>query len=380
MTVKKPLCYAPFINVRASSFGHAPCCVYTEPQQSKSLDEYWTSDHIKNIREQLLDGKYPSGCSLCVYNIQNQSYVQIEQFDRFYKNNPVEINVQTGNERNAPTAIEYKVSNKCNLKCRMCRPSDSNLIYEEAKKHNLEHFYNDETYPEIDTSDVVDYIVNKDIPLVYVLGGETVLDPRSIVALKKLKANNPNINLQTTTNATYYNKKFFDELKGFTNLTLVLSIDGVGKAYEYVRTNAKWEMVETVVYKILHNVDAKLIRINMVITPYNAFALKDTLLWLDKIEDVAARLGKNFSVYFSDSDDYKTRLNVLKDKHLVQIMDSLFSKDIKKLQRINDVLNILEKVQHNQNNFKTFVEFNNTLDAIRKTRLTDLDVRFEEYI
>lgn len=380
MTDKKPLCYAPFINVRASSFGHAPCCVYTEPQQSKSLEEYWTSDHIKNIREQLLEGKFPSGCSLCVYNIENKSYVQTEQFDRFYKNNPVELNVDTGNERNAPTAIEYKVSNKCNLKCRMCRPSDSNLIYDEAKKHNLEHFYNDETYPEIDTSDVVDYIVDKDIPLVYVLGGETVLDPRSITALKKLKAHNPNVNLQTTTNATYYNKKFFDELKGFTNLTLVLSIDGVGKAYEYVRTNAKWDMVESVVYKILQNVDAKLIRINMVITPYNAFALKDTLEWLDKVDAIAKRLGKNFSAYFSDSDDYKTRLSVLQDKHIEQILDSLYCKDVQKTQRFNDVVSILEKVQHDPDNLETFKQFNNALDNIRKTKLTDLDIRFEEYI
>lgn len=380
MTDKKPLCYAPFINVRASSFGHAPCCVYAEPQQSESLEQYWNSDHIKKIREQLLDGQYPSGCSLCVYNIERNSYVQVEQFDRFYKNNPVKIDIEKGNERGAPTAIEYKVSNKCNLKCRMCRPSDSNLIYDEAKKHNLEHFYNDKEYPEISTDDVVDYIIEKDVPLVYVLGGETVLEPKSVDALKRLKAHNPDVNLQTTTNATYYNKKFFEELKGFTNLTLVLSIDGVGKAYEYVRTNAKWEMTESVTNKILETVDAKLIRINMVITPYNVFALKDTLVWLDKLEDKAKFLNKNFSAYFSDSDDYKTRLNVLYDHHVEEVLDSLYTKDIRKSHRLESVLNILDQIKHDPDNLKEFKLFNNALDDIRKTKLTDLDIRFKDYI
>lgn len=371
MTDKKPLCYAPFIHMRASSFGYSPCCVYTEAQSAESPDAYWKSEHLKTIRKQLLDGQFPSGCSLCKYNKDHGTYVQTTQFDTMYFYNHVEINVEKGNTTGLPVAVEYKPSNRCNLACRMCRPSDSDMIEKEAKKYNLINRYNDNKYPKIDPTPVEDYIIANKIKKVAVLGGETALDTKAIAFLEKL---DKSVRIQSTTNATTLNKKY---AAMFKDINLVLSVDGVGKTYEYIRTNAKWHITEQNIYTIFNTYTPKTVCINFVMTPYNVFNLEESLLWFDRLENTTR---KPFNVYFSDSDDYVTKLNVVLDKHIDSVVDQLYASSIKKTERLFEVLRILQGQQHDEQAHKKFVEYNNKIDSIRKTNLLDLDERFASYV
>ena len=45
-----------------------------------------------------------------------------------------------------------------------------------------------------------------------------------------------------------------------------------------------------------------------------------------------------------------------------------------------ELIDILENVTFDYEIHKTFVKYNNTLDRIRKTKLIDLDPRFEKYV
>lgn len=357
--------------MRASSFGYSPCCVYTEPQTSDSPDAYWKSEHLKTIRKQLLDGKFPSGCSLCKYHKSQNSYVQSTQFDIMHFYNPVDVNVDVGNITGLPVAVEYKPTNRCNLMCRMCRPSDSDMIEKEAKKHQLSNFYNDYQYPKIEAGIVEEYIIKNNIKNVYVLGGETALDSKAITFLEKL---DKNIFIQSTTNATTLNKKYTSLFK---DIHLVISIDGVNSTYEYIRTNAIWNNTEKNILHILNVDKPKSVRFNFVMTPYNIFNLVDSLLWFDSLQN---KSSMKFRVYFSDSDDYKTKLGALLEDDVDSVLDQLYTSNILKTERLFDVINILQNHQHDPKAYEMFVQYNNKIDSIRKTTLLSLDQRFANYV
>jgi hypothetical protein len=46
---------------------------------------------------------------------------------------------------------------------------------------------------------------------------------------------------------------------------------------------------------------------------------------------------------------------------------------------VTDILSLLDTVTFNKDSFDKFVEYNNNLDSIRKTQLTNLDKRFIAY-
>lgn len=319
----------------------------------------------------MLDGKFPNGCSLCKYHKATNQYMQTKQFETIHFYNPVDVNIETGNETNAPIAVEYKPSNRCNLMCRMCRPSDSDMIEKEANTHSLLDRYNDHKYPTIEMQGVEEYIITNKIKKVSVLGGETALDQKAIAFLEKL---DKDVFIQSTTNATVINKRYSSLFK---DLNLVISVDGINKTYEYIRTNAKWHITEKNILYILNEERPKSVWFSVVLMPYNIFNIRDMLLWFDWLEQNSST---KFDVYFCDSDDYKTKLNVLLNEDVDSVLDQLYTSNISLTKRLQDVLDILQHHKHSATAHAEFKDYNNKLDKIRHTNLLSLDQRFANYV
>ena len=81
--------------------------------------------------------------------------------------------------------------------------------------------------------------------IIHVTGGEPTLNPEFFDLLKYCidKDVAKDIKLEVTTNATKIHPKFFDMARQFKNLFVVISMDGVGKTYEYVRYPANYDTV-----------------------------------------------------------------------------------------------------------------------------------------
>ena len=81
--------------------------------------------------------------------------------------------------------------------------------------------------------------------IIHVTGGEPTLNPEFFDLLKYCidKEVAKDIKLEVTTNATKIHPKFFDMARQFKNLFVVISMDGVGKTYEYVRYPANYDTV-----------------------------------------------------------------------------------------------------------------------------------------
>ena len=106
-----------------------PCCNWEGPsitygKDAKPEDLINHSDMIK-YREMSLVGKWPDGCIRCKTRQEQglKSYRDTEN-KRANVTSPRQLREATPEIR----TIDYRASNLCNLKCRMCNPAESSQL------------------------------------------------------------------------------------------------------------------------------------------------------------------------------------------------------------------------------------------------------------
>ena len=379
---KTPLCYAPFIGMYASSYNsYAPCCV-SKKFKATSPKQYWAGDQLKQVRTDLLNNKWPSSCSYCKNKLDNNLKNDIDIWDKDFNSFPVNINIETGNQTNGPLYIDYRPSNVCNLKCRMCVPQASNQIEKEVYNNpellewfsvpdnKVDNFYN-----------FLHYVKNLQLRKIKILGGEPTIDSKTIKFLQSISDILPTPILRFTTNATNLNQKFKQILAAFDDIQVSFSVDGTDKTYEYIRTNANWLKTKKNIEKFFKDNIASQYGFNIVLTPYNIFNLVDLLDWFY----VLYKKGYKFHLYFDDSDISHNGISAILPNHKEQVVEDIFlwklsHQEIDRIDGFNQLEKLLETTPFNQANHNMFKKYNNVLDNIRKTSLLELDSRFESYI
>jgi len=361
--MNKPLCYAPFLNLYATGHNRvAPCCVATKSNVPPKT--YWDSEELQAIRTQLLSNEFPSICSYCKAQCGKGLPAEKDIWDKEFAKNPVDINIATGNDTHNPLYLDYRPSHVCNLKCRMCTPYSSTLLEKEAKDNPELLEWMPLPNSHIDSFDeFTDYIDGMTFKKVKLLGGEPSIEEKAIYFLEKLDKKIP---LQITTNGTNLNKKFQSILASFNDLSINFSVDGTGKTYEYIRTNANWNKTSKYIQTAIKNNIAKEFCFNIVLTPYNIFDIINLLKWTQQF--------KNVRLFIVESDIALTSLSAVHPEDIDELLMLLYKNPNYEL------IDILENVTFDDEIHKNFVRYNNTLDRIRKTKLTDLDPRFEKYI
>ena len=114
----------PFVGFQATHRGHRICCA-SKNVTSDSINDFWHSDYIKNVRSKMLKGEYVKECTSC-YQSEEQGQISLRNhYNNRYKD---------FSENNLPTALDLDFSNLCNLKCIMCGPDRSSMW---AKEKNL---------------------------------------------------------------------------------------------------------------------------------------------------------------------------------------------------------------------------------------------------
>ena len=265
--VSKSYCRVPFDSVTITNTGRMQLCCeaqWTELLQTektklteiKSIDEWFQSDYLNNVRKLMLQGKKLKECESCYKNekLYNTS-PRIGINNKYFKNN-------NDLQEKSIKKIDLKLGNKCNLKCKMCFPYASSELWKEWKdlgwnstekdpnsKTSWRYYdgYFEEDYAWPKNKSNMDKIKEAAIKskLIHVTGGEPTINPEFFDLLKYCIQNNvaKDIKLEVTTNATKIHPKFFDMVKEFKNIVLTISMDGTGKTYEYVRYPANYNVV-----------------------------------------------------------------------------------------------------------------------------------------
>jgi hypothetical protein len=182
-----------------------------------------------------------------------------------------------------------------------------------------------------------------------------------------------------TTNATNLNKKFQNLLLKFNrNIKLRFSIDGTGNTYEYIRTNARWDIVKNIVENTLSKRIASSYAISVVLTPYNMFNMIELLDWILDLKKIENKI----QIHAVNSESVKTSVAaILPDDMSIYIasIESWIDRNGTSLEGVEDLLSTLKSVKFDKKIHDRFKRFNGVLDKIRNTRIVDIDERFARY-
>jgi len=315
MTIdKKSFCYVPFheLYVEEGVYGNKGtqrvrnCCVQTE---SYETDNIFTQDPVsiskipvlQKIRSEFLQGKKPKECVRC-WQFENKGLESFRQmFNLAYTEK--KIPMPTTDVFDIKT-IDLRLSNKCNLSCKMCNAHDSNQIAKlqwnaykqgawEPIDISIEDFKNKldpanytdrKNFIRTSENNLVDDVVKfiktnvKGKCRIKIAGGEPFIMPEVEELFEKCIAEKLQDKLYffIITNATTVKQSMVEKIQQFDHW-VGLSVDGTGELLEYQRSGAKWSVID-------NNIDELSSKLTTHLIPcwshLNLFSLPDFLNWV----------------------------------------------------------------------------------------------------
>lgn len=380
---KIPQCIIPWVYMEIFPDGTVtPCCGNTLPLgniKDENIKDIWNNAEMCNFRLDMFKNQLPESCGTCKlvesYG-ERESRINLRQiYNKVFASSFDDVDKIT----NADGSVnqikfkgwDFKISNKCNFKCRTCMPELSSGINEENKKNNLPHFngiLDHSGY--LDIKNFIDENIN-DFELIEFAGGETLLMDEQYYLLKTLiDRGKTDINLWYNTNMSILKYKDNDILDYWRQwqpdkLMVIASIDEIGKRAEYIRKGTIWENVENNL-KIISKEKFKRHTIT-VVSCYNVFRLPEIIDHLIDIGHISEEYNyRNFDLSFEMGDFSVLALTAefrkkIKDKLLKFIDD--YPVDI------SDIFFYILKLMDEPmdiNVTKTFLKYNKKIDNIRK--------------
>ena len=271
--LKKPLCQAPFKNIRISMIStnqsvYHPCCNYVDYNIShKNVNDYLNSTELVDLKQQMFAENLPSACNTCVKE-EEQNQVSLRQH----------MNANKIPYSNSIAQLEVFPSNVCNLRCLMCNHMSSSALAAEYKAVGWLSNYN-----VIDTVDqtLKDIAALPELHTVSFIGGEFFLAKRATEILSMTRERKLAVRL--VTNGTIVLPQHLDHLAHIQDLELQISIDATQQAYEFMRHPATWSEVDANIRLLKASLPQARINFNYVVQPLNIVHLVKTLEYANSL-------------------------------------------------------------------------------------------------
>jgi len=378
-------CVAPWVGISTDVNGSLrPCCRYVQPGKIAVPDETsylpgivyvsnqpdhpmpWMKDgtindlyngpEFKKLRQAFLDGKEPVECKIC----WDEEKTGIHSFRQRYSSSQFDwsnekFDLET---RAVPKLLDFKLSNVCNLKCRMCGGQASSSIAKEEGNLNPYHLSD-----KIFGTDNEKEFFEETLPTIKYLeltGGEPFFSPENKKLIEKIAETEyaKNIWLKITTNGMFYVPRLLDKMqKSFSYgdgddgcVDIAVSLDDIGPRIEYARGNSDWKKISNNIKLMKYNYPDFKIQIYRTVNIFNIYYLDELDTWAEE-NDITVASG----VLHTPS-----HLNI---QHLPRyIKDDVVEKlgHVEKYKHIMDFMN-----DHKPNGLETFREHTQRLDKIR---------------
>lgn len=297
-----------------------PCCNWTPHAdkilsgkqfdvQNKSINDFWQSDEMNQIRQMMLEGKPVAGCTACYQEERNgTASLRQQENNGWSRHKDLPIIEQTIKQWQdtgicpEPVSIDINFSSLCNLKCRMCFSGLSSELAKEQKKIIDEEGWeiNDELLKfQSDDLEIIDHGKNnklmvelydmfKNLKRIYLKGGEPTLLQTMYDYLNYPvdQGKSKNIQIKFNTNMTNVQKRFIQLMDKFKKVDLTMSIDGIGAVQEYIRAPSKWNAVKKNIFDFIENNKTA----DMMVSPcwqiYNLHSIYDHLAYFDYLNTI----------------------------------------------------------------------------------------------
>jgi hypothetical protein len=254
------------------------CCASREPAQNfeqyidtKSgtgkyipitLNEHWNSEHMRSVRQRMLAGEELPECEVCNDKLLNTD-VYRTYFDYLFGSKYSSILENTdasGYTTMQPVSWDYRFSNLCNFKCRMCGDMLSSAWESEQRIHNMIDWSNPKNnwmLPEVkrDISQFQDGQIEQEfaqaveehrVEEVYWVGGEPLMYEQHWRYMKRIieLGDGPRVYARYNTNlsrCSFNDVDLFDDiLHHIRDYQICASLDGTGQIGEYIRTGLNY--------------------------------------------------------------------------------------------------------------------------------------------
>lgn len=302
------ICPLPWVNLSLDVDGSSrPCCKFAhlEPDspyqmanlREHTLEEVWRGEGLQRLRADFRAGARPRECSTCWDEEAAgvQSYRQT--FTRYRGlTGAVDFDDRTPPP---PQAMDLKLTNACNLKCRICGPVASSLWLQEelatgepaprsfvAQLRDSRTYYlsNKLTHSPSNLATVRRWLPG--LQYLELTGGEPMMSPenRELVELIASEGRPEQVGILFNTNATVIDDRILRHLPRFREVKICCSIDDTGARFEYERFPADWEAVERNLARY-QEIDGLTLYAFCSVSVLNVWYLPEYVQWLRQRDD-----------------------------------------------------------------------------------------------
>jgi sulfatase maturation enzyme AslB (radical SAM superfamily) len=279
-------CYAPWTHLYVNPDSRLlPCCLYEDKNHefsvlnnTHSILESMNHPRMIQIRSEFIQHKIPAGCYKCESQMKMNMTPYKQKINNIAESSdkPIEI-LQDGTvEHFEPLYLDIRFGNLCNLKCLTCSPTFSSSI---AVEFNKIHNRKNKTLHRLD-HEIIDEIFNDLVQVkeIYLAGGEPLITEENYNLLNILIEHelDPSLTYNTNlTNIQYRDKQLTDLWNKFTNITVIVSLDGYKHVNDYIRYGSDYDSVINNILTVKQQTPHVKIKINSVASVMSMLSLPD---------------------------------------------------------------------------------------------------------
>jgi hypothetical protein len=332
----KTLCLAPWTHTYLSpQTERRMCCASREPAQNfeqyidtasgtgkyipLTLEEHWNGKHMKSVRRRMMAGETLPECAVCNEQLLNTD-VYRSYFNRMFGHKQDEIWLTTeadGTTTMKPISWDYRFSNLCNFKCRMCGDMLSSSWESEQRINNMIDWSNSknnwmkpavreeiskfqDTQIEQEFSDAVE---EHRVEEVYWVGGEPLMYEQHWRYMKRIVelGDGPRVYARYNTNLSRVDYRginlYRDVLAHLRDWQICASLDGTGPTGEYIRTGLDYiSWLENFKQGLEYAKNRRQMRIDFTLTLPGLFEVENITRLADELGvDILAKVVFSFT-------------------------------------------------------------------------------------
>jgi len=338
MPIPDTLCMAPWTHTYLSpQTERRMCCASREPAQNfeqyidtksgtgqytpVTLDEHWNSEHMKSVRRRMMAGETLPECDVCNSKLLNTD-VYRSYFNQLFAHKYKDAMAATqpdGTTTVKPVSWDYRFSNLCNFKCRMCGDMLSSSWESEQRtnamidwsnpknnwmlpkvREEISKFQNTQIEAEFSQA-----IEEHRVEEVYWVGGEPLMYEQHWRYMKRIVelGDGPGVYARYNTNLSRVEYRgcdlYRDILAHIRDWQICASLDGTGPTGEYIRTGLRFsDWVDNFKKGLEYATHRRQMRIDFTLTLPGLFEV-------ERIQQLATELGVDIlaKVVFSFTPD-----------------------------------------------------------------------------
>ena len=275
MSKPETMCLAPWVHTYLSpQTERRMCCASRESAQNfeqyidtaagtgkyipLTLEQHWNSDHMRSVRRRMMAGETLPECDVCNNKLLNTN-VYRDYFTHLFGHKLDQLFAETASDGSTtmrPVSWDYRFSNLCNFKCRMCGDMLSSSWESEEKTHNMVDFSNPKNnWMRADYRQQISQFQDSQIEAefaaaveqhrieeIYWVGGEPLMYEQHWRYMKRIVelGDGPKLYARYNTNLSRIDYRdsnlYCDILAHVRDWQICASLDGTGEIGEYIRT------------------------------------------------------------------------------------------------------------------------------------------------